>query len=515
LFFARNEDRTVTIFAATIDRLYMLDNTDFSWTDVSDGGSAYTPLPTNAQWQFAQFGLFVIAVNPNDDPQYFDLGTPATFENIPDNPPNSAYVSIINQFVVLSGITDNPNRVQWSDIGDATAWTPGTGSSDFQDLQDGGAALPVVGGEFGIILQDDAIRRMVFVPGSAQIFQIDRIGKNEGLLAPYSVCTAGNLIFFLSPKGFVQMDANGGITYIGREKFDRTFFAEWDSAKPHLMIGVTDPRSHKVMFAYKSASNPNDRMDKAIIYDWLIKRAAPVDLSAEFVTSLAQPGLTLENLDALAPGAMNVTDAADNGSGLIRIEVADTSSLVDGDFYTLSGVGGTTEANGTWLIDIIDGTHFDLIEDPEGNASAFSNAYTSGGIVGGSADGMSFPWDDIAVATLPNVSGVDSSHRVGFFSGDNLEATLETAEQSGDGKRLLVRGFKPITDASDVRGCVSKRENLNSSITYTNESTMNAQGFVPQLRSTPYSRGKVRIPAAAAWSYATGIRPDVVTDGDF
>jgi hypothetical protein len=172
-------------------------------------------------------------------------------------------------------------------------------------------------------------------------------------------------------------------------------------------------------------------------------------------------------------------------------------------------------------VTVVDATHVDL------QGSTFSNAWTSGGtikdrydsatdagIVGGSVDAMTFPFDDIQNATLPNISGVDSTHKVGFFAGDNLEATLETPEQSGDGKRLLVRGFWPVTDSSDVRGCVSKRENLNATITYTNESTMNAQGFVPQLRSTRYTRGKIRIPSGTAWTFASGVRPEVGPDGE-
>jgi hypothetical protein len=587
LFYARTDDGEVLIFGGTSTKLYRLDNTVFSWTDVSRGGSTYTTLPATAQWQFAQFGNFVIAVQPNDNVQVYDLDATDPFDDLTGSPPDASYIAIVNRFVVLSGLTANPIRVQWSALGDATGWTAGTDSSDFQDLPDGGIARPVVGGEFGMILQDFAVRRMIFSPGSELIFQIDRIGKDIGILAPYSVATAGNLVFFLSPQGFKQADSQGGLTDIGRERVDRVFFEDWDASKPHLMMGVADPRSHKILWAYKSASNPDDIMDKGLVYDWLLKRFTPVTVGAEFVTSLSQPGLTLEALDALAPGAMSITGLADNGSGAIRVTVADTTSLTDAAHYTISGVGGAyaDDANGTWEIDKINGTTFDLVgsavdsqnvtgaanngsglirltvastaawstgskvvvasvggtTEANGNwvvtvvdathvdlqGSTFSNAWTSGGtikdrydsatdagIVGGSVDAMTFPFDDIQNATLPNISGVDSTHKVGFFAGDNLEATLETPEQSGDGKRLLVRGFWPVTDSSDVRGCVSKRENLNATITYTNESTMNAQGFVPQLRSTRYTRGKIRIPSGTAWTFASGVRPEVGPDGE-
>lgn len=251
LFYGRNDDSTVTIFAATSQKLYRLDNTNFSWVDVSAGGGNYVALPGNANWSFTQFGDVVIAVNPNDDPQHYDLSSDSAFSDLGGTPPDAAYATTINRFVVLSGLTANPLRVQWSGLDDIENWTAGTGSGDFQDLPDGGPARPVVGGEFGIILQDFAVRRMIFNPGSETIFGIDRIAKDIGVLAPYSVCTSGNLVFFLSPQGFQQMDATGAMTPIGRERIDRTFALEWDEGQPQLMIGVADPRTHRVIFFYK------------------------------------------------------------------------------------------------------------------------------------------------------------------------------------------------------------------------------------------------------------------------
>ena len=61
----------------------------------------------------------------------------------------------------------------------------------------------------------------------------------------------------------------------------------------------------------------------------------------------------------------------------IRLTLMHTEFLKDGDAVTVSGVGGTTEANGTWSIDVIDHTHIEL------NNSTFTHAYTSGGVVTG------------------------------------------------------------------------------------------------------------------------------------
>ena len=68
-----------------------------------------------------------------------------------------------------------------------------------------------------------------------------------------------------------------------------------------------------------------------------------------------------------------ISGAANNGSGAIRLTVGSTTGLFTGKLVAVSNVGGTTEANGTWAITVIDGSHIDLI------GSVFVHTYTSGG----------------------------------------------------------------------------------------------------------------------------------------
>jgi hypothetical protein len=79
-FYARKSDGSVAAFAGTLNKLYRLNATTLLWEDVSGGG--YSNLPTSYHWQFAQFGNFVIAVQPNVLPQVYDLTSSATFTNL-------------------------------------------------------------------------------------------------------------------------------------------------------------------------------------------------------------------------------------------------------------------------------------------------------------------------------------------------------------------------------------------------------------------------------------------------
>lgn len=78
--------------------------------------------------------------------------------------------------------------------------------------------------------------------------------------------------------------------------------------------------------------------------------------------------------DASFVGVQNsvaITGAASHG-GLIQLTV-NTTNIITGNTVVVAGVTGTTEANGTWVVTVIDGTHMDL------QASTFTNAYVSGG----------------------------------------------------------------------------------------------------------------------------------------
>jgi surface protein len=69
---------------------------------------------------------------------------------------------------------------------------------------------------------------------------------------------------------------------------------------------------------------------------------------------------------------VSISNAVNNGSGLIRITSA-AHGRTTGEKIFISGVLGTTEANGGWIVTVIDATTLDL------QGSTFTNTYTSGG----------------------------------------------------------------------------------------------------------------------------------------
>ncbi|MDE2106682.1 MAG: hypothetical protein KGL39_56220, partial [Patescibacteria group bacterium] len=341
LFFARKNDGSISVFAGTSTRLYNLNNTTMAWTDVSLGGLAYTAVSSNAQWQFAQFNNFVVAVQQNVAPQVFDLTSSTAFAALGGSPPFAAYVSVVNRFLVLSGIASpNVYRVQWSDLNNISNWS--SGQADSQDLADGGIVRGVAGGEYGVIFQDASIRRMTFSPGSPYVFGIDRISSDDGLFGAYSLVQAGDRIFFVSPQGFKMILPGLYPQPIGRERIDKTFFSTLDADSPQLLIGAHDPKAQRVFFAYKSLSGAAGLFDTILCYDWVLDRWTKVSTSGQFISSLARPGMTLEQVDAAFGADIDTLTL----SSLDDISASALASLAGADSSGAAGffTGDTLEA---------------------------------------------------------------------------------------------------------------------------------------------------------------------------
>lgn len=107
--------------------------------------------------------------------------------------------------------------------------------------------------------------------------------------------------------------------------------------------------------------------------DALITQGALTRVVTSFDTT-AQ--LTLSSVTGLSSNiSVSVSNCANNGSDLIRVTTTTAHTLATNNGVTIAGVVGTTEANGDWIVTVIDSTNIDLI------GSTFSNAYTSGGTI--------------------------------------------------------------------------------------------------------------------------------------
>ena len=122
--------------------------------------------------------------------------------------------------------------------------------------------------------------------------------------------------------------------------------------------------------------------------DLRVTSSGGVQTSDPRVTQMTGEGSRGTNqLPGTDPNAVTyrtVTNAANNGSGLIRLTVATTNGLITNQKVTVREVEGATSANGNWTITVVNTTQIDL------QSSSFSSSYTSGGYV---INNPSLPYD--------------------------------------------------------------------------------------------------------------------------
>lgn len=252
-----------------------------SWTSVI--GS----LTVTDRWRFTQFGDEAICVN-GGAPIAFQL-VGATAATLAGSPPTADLCATVRDFVVLGRTASNNQELSWCAIGDAHTWTPGTNQAGSQPLYSGGKIMGLAGGEYGIILQRYAVRRMSYTGDAADPWQFDEISSNYGCMAEGSMIQAGRMVFFYSDRGFVMCDGTD-VVPIGVEKTNSTFRAEYSDQEIRNMWSAFDPVRTLAIWVMPQ---------KLWIYNWTLNRftTASFDVSAAF-TSFSE-AISIDALDAI------------------------------------------------------------------------------------------------------------------------------------------------------------------------------------------------------------------------
>ena len=305
------------VFAGGSTKLFLLDASDKSLDDVS--GTTYS---STDRWRFAQFGSYLIATNNQNRLQYADLATTTTFSDIDASAPTAKVLAIVRDFVVVGNTSTDSNGVVWSGINNPNTWAESAVTqSDKQIIPDGGDVVAITGGEFGLVLLDQAIVRMSYV-GTPFVFQFDKIASNIGCYETNSVVQWQGVTYFLADDGFWACDGQK-LEPIGSEKVNRFFFDTIEESVIEQMSAAIDPFRSLVIWGYPSI----DSTYRLLVYHWVTKKWSFVESTVNRVANIAAPGTTLEDLD-------NVSASLD------ALETSLDSRVWQGGKFFLGGVKG-------------------------------------------------------------------------------------------------------------------------------------------------------------------------------
>lgn len=115
---------------------------------------------------------------------------------------------------------------------------------------------------------------------------------------------------------------------------------------------------------------------------------------------------------------------------------------------------------------------------------------------------------------VPALIGFDTSHRMGFFNGSAMQATLTTGEtQLSPGERSMVSSVRPlVSDATTVTVTPITRNRLIDTATTGTASTINAVGECPMLSEARYHRFQLDV--TGGFTHAMGLDPTYVGSGN-
>lgn len=311
----------LVVIAGTATKLYRQNG--LTWTEI---GTGYT-LGAKSRWRFVQFGALAVATNGVDDPVRIDLENDAATA-LGGSPPTFEALAVVNNFVVGTKADGMVNKLAWSGENNAEWWTAAQRKSDYQELPDGGEITGIIGGEIGLILQRNAVRRMAYVGGNV-LFRFDKISSNVGCASVHSVAQYGELAFWHSFTGFKMWDG-AQIRSIGFEKVDNAFASLFGQINYEDMSTAIDGQKSTVCWSTGR---------KMWLYNWLLDRWSVIDFSAQIITQRETAAPGLEEQDP-------IIGAPDDNLDSPGLDSLDAGRFIGGDpaFYVFD----TSAALGTF-----------------------------------------------------------------------------------------------------------------------------------------------------------------------
>lgn len=353
----KDDSGNTYVYAGDDTKLY--ESVSNSFTDESKGGG-YT-VAADDRWEFTQYDTFAVATNFTDPVQSIAIGGGASgafADHITStNVPKARHIMTLFKFLVLGNTNDvtdgeKRNRVWWSGIGDSQDFDPdATTQSDFEDLAEGGAVTALVGNyDYGVIFQEELIRRMVYV-GSPPIFDLQPVHRLRGTVYTGSVATVGREIFYLTEEGFFLFDGLNS-TLIGNGKVDRTFLAQIDPLNKRQVTSAIDPVNKIYAIAFPGAGSSGGP-NKIYFYYWPTGRWSEADIDTQVLLRASLQGFTLDGLDTIGtdidadPPFDQSFDAAKWQGGSLRFGAFDMDNKLA--FFTGSNLAATIDTKETQL----------------------------------------------------------------------------------------------------------------------------------------------------------------------
>jgi hypothetical protein len=303
-------------------------------------GSNYTLQAT--VWTFDTFGDYLIGCANTDGDIYEWDGSAAQATVVTNAPTSCQAVAVTDErFVVAIGAGGDPRKIQWSDKGDRTTWTPATtNKAGSLTLVDTGRVMCArkIRGQLGI-WTETRFHGMFWQPGP-YVYGIEAMGDNCGILGPNSVAVADGIPYWMGVNSFYTF--NGAVKAMDCDVQEHVF-NDLNLLQRHKAHAYYNQPFNEVWFFYVSADSTE--IDKYVILNlhdgsWSIgelDRTAFVQLGAfDDIVGANSSGTIYTHEDGdLAEGLGDFIESApfdlDEGHNILRVKSIVPDFQLDSD----------------------------------------------------------------------------------------------------------------------------------------------------------------------------------------
>lgn len=204
-------------------------------------------------WIAGNFGNNMMLTPGNQTGLYQWLGDITVAPTLLTNAPTAInYVFINNDIIVTLGAANTPNRIQWSDLGNSTIWTP-TAQNQAGQVDVQGASQFLSHAELNgtvVLFTADQIYTFTYI-GLPFVWQITKITNGQGLIAQNARIVVDGIVYWMSINGFYMYD--GSVV-----KPIPSNIAGQSSVKEYVLNNLNYAQQSKIFFGYTEEFNEID-----------------------------------------------------------------------------------------------------------------------------------------------------------------------------------------------------------------------------------------------------------------
>ena len=441
---AVDKDFNVSAYIGTGTGLAKLAAGGASWTDVTKAGGYATGAAE--QWEFAQFGNRLVATNFANPVQTVELTTGGAFADLSAGAPRARRVAAVNRFVMLGNTTDTTYGARINRI-----WWSAIDDATNWPTPSTSSAAAVQSGFVDIFGNGNGIQAI-----APRVGALDAIILQERALVRCQYVGLPDVFSIQPLEGARGCPAPGSVSVIGGMLYylgEDGFYACDGAQSIPIGAGKVDDTFwgdvnqsflHRINAAYDNETQC-----------WLVGYPSMTSPLGDIDRILAFNVMTRRWAPAWQVNISHLTRIASVGYTLEQL-----------DSFFPSGSGG------------IDG-----------------------------AAQTSFDSRAFAGSNKPLIAGFSTSHQLGYFSGANLEAELETGDTEAEDRRLMTTGIRPYVEGAGVTNItcrVGYRDTKNANVAYTNAVGLNRALLSPIRQNARFTRAVVTVSAGSTWRHLQG-----------